>query len=74
MGGDVQVNFKDIPTMSKYSYPWNSGYTAFSMIFEAGYAANLAGITACSFTEADDIHAWNCGFEEAQRHVRGDLR
>lgn len=70
----VQVDFKDIQTMSKYSYPWNSGYTACSMIFEAGYDANLAGITACAFTEPNDIHAWNCGFEEAQRHVNGGVR
>lgn len=70
----MEIDFKHIPTMSKYSYPWNSGYSASSMIFEAGYDANIAGITACSFTEPDDVHAWNCGFQEAQRHVRGELR
>lgn len=66
-----EVNYKHIPTMAKYSYPWNSGYSAHAMIFEAGYEANLAGITACEFTEAGDIEAWNRGFQEAQRHVSG---
>lgn len=71
MGGAVQINFKDIQTMSKYSYPWNSGYTAHSMIFEAGYESNLAGITACTFTDPGDILAWESGFQEAQRHLQG---
>jgi len=69
-----EVNYKHIPTMAKYSYPWNMGYSAHSMIFEAGYDANLAGITRCNFTEPDDIAAWEKGFQEAQRHLQGEAR
>lgn len=65
MAGDGGLNFKQYSTAARYASEVNAGYTA-----------NLFGISECPYKDGQDLHnreaAWIYGHQQAQRHVMGD--
>lgn len=67
MAGDGGLNFKQYSTAARYAAEVNAGYTA-----------NLFGISECPYKDGSDLSnreaAWVYGHQMAQRHVRGEVR
>lgn len=60
-----QIDFKKYSTAARYAAEVNAGYTA-----------NLFGISECPYKDGQDLHnreaAWIYGHQQAQRHVSGN--